>query len=57
MDRFKNIVLTTPAAESTGPVELPGQREQERRRTAMKDGITLSSDLLASIERLARGQA
>jgi len=57
MERFKNIVLSTPPARSTTPVVFPGQREQERRRAAMGDGIALSSDLLASIRQLARGSA
>jgi ureidoglycolate dehydrogenase (NAD+) len=57
MDRFKHIVLSTPPAESLRPVELPGQREQERRRVAMKEGVVLPGDLLASIERLAHGRA
>lgn len=57
MDRFKTIVLTTPPVESSRPVELPGQREQQRRRAAIREGIVLPGDLLASIEGLARGQA
>jgi len=57
MERFKAIVLTTPAADSTSPVMLPGQRELERRHTAMTDGICLATDLLASIRRLASGPA
>jgi LDH2 family malate/lactate/ureidoglycolate dehydrogenase len=57
MERFKRIVSTTPAAQSTGSVLLPGQREQERRQAAMKGGITLPSDLLASIGQLAHGPA
>jgi ureidoglycolate dehydrogenase (NAD+) len=57
MDRFKSIVLSTPSADSMIPVVLPGQREQERRRAVMKDGVSLPGDLLASIKQLARGQA
>ncbi|GMQ95896.1 MAG: Ldh family oxidoreductase [Gammaproteobacteria bacterium] len=56
MDRFKSIVLSTPSANATIPVVLPGQREQERRRAAMEDGITVPGDLLASIRALAVGQ-
>lgn len=57
MDRFKNIVLTTPPTKPTGRVELPGNRELERRRAAIQEGITLASDLLSTIRRLAHGQA
>jgi len=57
MDRFKHIVLTTPPAQSATPVLFPGQREQERRRAAMGDGVVLPADLLASIRRLVRGPA
>lgn len=57
MDRFKRIVLTTPASNPTSPVVLPGQLEQERRRAAVENGIDLPGDHLASIRRLARGQA
>jgi LDH2 family malate/lactate/ureidoglycolate dehydrogenase len=56
MERFKTIVLSTPPANSTSPVQFPGEREQQRRRAALKDGITLPGDLLTSIERLAGGQ-
>lgn len=55
MDRFKDIVLTTPSAQSTSPVVLSGQREQQRRQAAMKDGVAIPRDLLDSIEQLARG--
>ena len=54
MNRFKDIVLTTPPAQSMTPVVFPGQREQERRRAAIRDGIALSPDVLASIQQLAR---
>jgi LDH2 family malate/lactate/ureidoglycolate dehydrogenase len=56
MERFKQIVLTTPAANPEEPVMFPGQREQERRRAAMDKGLTLPGDLLASIRHLARSQ-
>ena len=55
MDRFKNIVLSTPPANPSHPVVLPGQLEQTRRRTAIEDGITVPVDLLSSIKALARG--
>lgn len=53
MQRFKEIVLDTPAAQSASPVLLPGQLEQERRRAAQRGGIDLPDDLLGSIRRLA----
>jgi LDH2 family malate/lactate/ureidoglycolate dehydrogenase len=55
MDRFKRIVLSTPSANPASPVVLPGQREQECRRGAKKDGVRVPADLLASIKQLARG--
>ena len=53
MGRFKEIVLATPPAQSAHPVLLPGQREQERRRAARRDGIELPGELLQSIRQLA----
>jgi LDH2 family malate/lactate/ureidoglycolate dehydrogenase len=55
MERFKRILSNTPSTSSTNPVLLPGQREQERRRAAMKDGISLPGDLVATIRTLALG--
>ncbi len=57
MDRFKEIVLSTPAAHSSHPVLLPGQLEQTRRRAAIEDGIAIPSDLLTAIKALARGES
>jgi len=53
MDRFKSMVLTTPPADADNPVMLPGQREQERRRAALREGVRVPSELLASIRHLA----
>lgn len=53
MDRFKHVVLTTPAAHASRPVLLPGQREQERRRAAAERGIELPAGLLSTIRALA----
>lgn len=52
MDRLKHIVLSTPPANSANPVMLPGQREQERRRAALEEGVSVPSHLLASIRDL-----
>jgi len=54
---FRNIVQTTPPADAAQPVQLPGQREQDRRAAALRDGVAIPGDLLAKIERLAAGEA
>lgn len=53
MQRFKGLVLDTPAADPADPVVLPGQREQARRDTALREGISLSGDLLDAIRALS----
>lgn len=53
MARFRDIILTTPPADPTRPVMLPGQMEQERRRQAIADGMTLPKDLIDEIKALA----
>jgi LDH2 family malate/lactate/ureidoglycolate dehydrogenase len=53
MERFKAIVSGTPRADAATPVLLPGQREQERRRAALRDGVDLRRDLLITIRKLA----
>lgn len=53
MTRFRDLVLTTPPADPKRLVRLPGQAEQERRRQAMADGMTLPQDLIDEIEALA----
>ena len=55
MERFKEIVAGTPRADAATPVLLPGQREQERRRAALRDGVDLPRELLAAIRKLASG--
>lgn len=55
--RFRDIVQTTPAADPAQPVQLPGQREQERRAAALAGGVAIPADLLAKVERLAAGEA
>lgn len=54
MERFKEIVAGTPSADSTTPVLLPGQREQERRHAALRDGAGVARDLLTAIRELSR---
>ncbi len=53
MTRFRDIILTTPPADPTRPVRLPGQAEQECRRQAMTHGMTLPKDLIDEIRALA----
>lgn len=55
MDQFKRIVLGTPPAQASNPVMMPGEREQIRRTAALRDGLVIPADLLASIRDLARG--
>jgi LDH2 family malate/lactate/ureidoglycolate dehydrogenase len=57
MDRFKAIVLSTPSADASVSVMLPGQVEQTRRRAAAENGVDLPAELLATIRQLARGAA
>ena len=53
MTRFREIILTTPPADPARPVMLPGQAEQERRRQAIADGMTLPKALIDEIRALA----
>ncbi len=53
MARVRDIILTTPPADPARPVMLPGQAEQERRRQAIADGMTLPKDLIDEIGALA----
>ncbi|MGE5766791.1 MAG: Ldh family oxidoreductase, partial [Bacteroidota bacterium] len=55
--RFRDIVRSTPPADPAQPVQLPGEREQQRRDKALAEGIELPGDLVAKIEALASGQA
>ena len=57
MERFKTIVLSTPAVSATAPVMLPGQLEQARRRAAVDNGVELPGELITKIKRLARGES
>lgn len=53
MERFAAIVAGTPPLDPASPVCLPGQREQERRRAALEEGVRVPGDLLATIRELA----
>ena len=57
MARFKGIVVGTPPADGVERVLLPGEREQERRRAALQDGVAVSRDVLAAVRRLASGSS
>jgi len=54
--RFRDLILGTPPADPAQPVQLPGQREQERRERSLRVGVELPRDLLAKIEDLAAGK-
>ncbi len=54
---FREIVQGTPPADPDQPVQLPGEREQQRRAAALRDGIRLPADLLETIRALASGAA
>jgi len=55
MGRFREIVLSTPPADESTPVILPGQIEQARRQKALAQGIDIPGGLLASLKALAAG--
>jgi LDH2 family malate/lactate/ureidoglycolate dehydrogenase len=55
MAHFRQIIQGTPPADARQPVQLPGEREQQRRDAALRDGIRLPADLLEKIRGLASG--
>lgn len=55
--RFRHLIQSTPPADAELPVQIPGQREQEHREKALREGIELPGDLMAKIEALASGGA
>jgi ureidoglycolate dehydrogenase (NAD+) len=57
MIRFRDIILTTPPSDSTRPVMLPGQAEQERRRQAIANGMAVTKDLIDDIKALVEQEA
>lgn len=52
MERFRDIVLGTPAADPAEPVRLPGQAEQVLRANSIRNGLTLPVDLIEEIQDL-----
>ena len=52
---FSGIVRTTPPADASQPVQIPGEREQQRRDKSLRDGIEIPADLMTKIEALASG--
>jgi len=55
--RFRALVQGTPAADPAQPVQLPGEREQQRRDAALARGVVLPRDLVTKIEALVSGEA
>jgi len=53
MEALVNEIHSTDAAEGCDGVLLPGQREWEFRRRALRDGIQMPSDVLSVLEELA----
>jgi LDH2 family malate/lactate/ureidoglycolate dehydrogenase len=56
MAEFSGIVRSTPPADAAQPVQIPGEREQQRRDKALREGIAIPVDLMAKIEALASGK-
>ena len=55
IDRFRHLIRSTPPAEVTQPVQIPGEREQARRVEALAKGVEIPAELMAKIEALASG--
>ena len=55
MESFRDIVLGTPAADPAEPVRLPGQTEQALRANSIKNGLTVSDNLIEEIKSLGDG--
>jgi LDH2 family malate/lactate/ureidoglycolate dehydrogenase len=52
--RFRKLIQDTPSADPAQPVQMPGEREQDRRDKALREGIEIPGELMAKIEALAR---
>lgn len=50
---FLDIITATPPADDAKPVLYPGQPEQQRMAVALREGIAVSTELLAEIRELA----
>jgi len=55
MGDFRDLILNTAAADSTQPVRLPGQAEQQQRVQAIKNGLSIPRILIEEISELGRG--
>ncbi|MBE9604706.1 Ldh family oxidoreductase [Acetobacteraceae bacterium H6797] len=50
---FKNIIRSTPAADASRPVRLPGDLEFEMLRRQRREGVSIAAEDLAALEQLA----
>ena len=55
MARFQHLIRSTAPADPDQPVQLPGEREQARRREALAQGVEIPAKLMADLEALASG--
>jgi LDH2 family malate/lactate/ureidoglycolate dehydrogenase len=53
MARFRQIVLSTPAADPEQPVRLPGEDLLARRERALAEGVPIPEKLLEELRRIA----
>jgi LDH2 family malate/lactate/ureidoglycolate dehydrogenase len=49
----RDVIPTTPPADPTRPMRLPGQVEQEYRQQAMAGGMAVPNDFIDEIKALA----
>jgi LDH2 family malate/lactate/ureidoglycolate dehydrogenase len=54
MREFRDIIIGTPPADPENPVQFPGQREQTRRESVLRDGIPMRKELLDQLRGLAK---
>ena len=55
MDDFTAILHGTPPADASRPVLLPGEIEQGKLERHRREGVAIDDELVATLERLARG--
>jgi len=53
MDKMIGEIRSSPAAEGSDRVYLPGEMEWKKRQTALKEGIPLPDSILASLSKLS----